>query len=253
MELGRLGEARECFERSIGLDSSYAYGYASLGNLANREGEYQKSASYYFEATRFAPESDEYWFKLGVAFSRINDRDPAEAAFRKVLGINANHTGAVLNLAQLLRTSNPGESKRLFEQAEELRKQDSYMSRLRRAITQNPDKAEIHYTLALQFVKRKQWPEAVGAFKNAVFLDPGDQRSFINLGNIYFLEGSVTKAIERYQDVLTLNDKSVEALANIGTAYAQKGNVDMARKYWQKLLKIDKKNVTARQGLKKLK
>lgn len=252
LELGRLREAEECFDRSIDLDSTYAYGYASLGNLANRAGEYEKSASYYSKATRFAPDSDEYWFKLGVAFYRVNNRKSAEAGFRKTIEINANHTGAVLNLAQLLRESNPADAQRLFKRSEELRKQDSVMSRLRRAITQNPDDANIHYTLGLQFIKRKQWQEAVRAFKNVVFLNPDDPRPLINLGNIYFVEGNVAKAIEKYQAVLALNDKSTEALANVGTAYASAGNIDMARKYWQALLRIDERNVTARQGLKKL-
>ena len=71
LELGRLREAKECFDRSIELDSTYAYGYASFGNLANRDGEYQKSADYYLKATRFAQDSDVYWFKLGVAFSAL--------------------------------------------------------------------------------------------------------------------------------------------------------------------------------------
>ena len=65
LALGEDAAARESFTRSVELDSSYAYGYASLGALAEMGGNYKEMYGHYALAVQNEPHSDEYWYKLG--------------------------------------------------------------------------------------------------------------------------------------------------------------------------------------------
>ncbi|RMD95005.1 MAG: tetratricopeptide repeat protein [Calditrichaeota bacterium] len=252
LELGDQVQAQTCFQRAIELDSTYAYGYHSLGTLAERQGNYQQAVIYYEKATHFAPQSDEYWFKFGLVLLRTGDQIRAEEAFRKAIALNPNHTGAVFNLAKILNKKKSADAQQWLKRAEELRKQDTRISRLRRGIIQHPDDPDLHYRLAMEYVPRKEWKKAVQQFKQALLLDPGDHRSRINLANVYLIQGKMVKAIQEYLRVLEDNPQSREALANLGTAYARLGKTELARKYWQRLLRVDPNNRVARQGLQKL-
>ncbi len=253
METGNLSEAGRCFNRAIALDSTYAYGYHSLGTLAERAGDYAKAVAAYQKATRFAPQSDEYWFKYGLVLLRTGDQAAAEHAFRKTIEINPNHTGAVFNLAKLLNAKHAPDAAQWLQRANTLRQQDRRMSRLRRAILQHPENASIHFSLGSELVARKQWIEAIKQFKMALALDPGDTRARINLANAYMMLNNPRQAIAEYQRVLEANPQSREALANLGIVYARQGQADSARQYWRRLLKIDPGNPVARKGLRQLK
>ncbi len=252
LELGDSVQAARCFQRALALDSTYAYAYHNLGTLAERGGNYTAAVRYYRLATRHAPASDEYWFKFGLVLQQSGKKDSAEYAFKKALAINPYHTGAVFNLARLYQERQSPEAEHWLQQARELRQQDAVLSRLRRAIVQNPRDPSIHHSMAMEYVKRKQWLEAIREFKLALSLRPNDYRSRINLANVYMVLGNVRKALSEYEKVLGQAPLSREALANIGLAYLRLERPDSARLYWMQLLKIDPGNAIAREGLQQL-
>jgi len=66
-----------------------------------------------------------------------------------------------------------------------------------------------------------------------------DAISWYNSGNDAFVIGHYSKAIEYYQQAVTLDDQYVEAWSNMGTAYRQLGEYDQAIEILDKALSIN--------------
>jgi tetratricopeptide (TPR) repeat protein len=56
LQMGQLSDAREAFDRAIGLDDNYAEAYANRGILNDRVGEYQAALKDYKKALQLNPE-----------------------------------------------------------------------------------------------------------------------------------------------------------------------------------------------------
>ena len=79
LQMGRLGESRESFDRAIGLDNRYAQAYADRGILNDRAGQYEAALDDYRKAFKLNPELAEGPGWLWRFLRNIPDRPPTIA------------------------------------------------------------------------------------------------------------------------------------------------------------------------------
>jgi len=73
-----------------------------------------------------------------------------------------------------------------------------------------------------------------------------------NLGNALFLTGQLSKAIEQYQQALSIKPDYAEAYNNLGYALEQTGQIAEARAEYEEALRISPDCAPARNNLARL-
>ncbi|MDQ7052635.1 MAG: SpoIIE family protein phosphatase [candidate division KSB1 bacterium] len=87
--------------------------------------------------------------------------------------------------------------------------------------------------------KKKQYDEAIVAFKRIIDLYPDYKEAYRILANAYFRRGDFDKAAETYEYIKTLDPSDTFAYENMGIVYTKQGQYEEALLEWQKLLEID--------------
>ncbi len=118
-------------------------------------------------------------FSQGEALEQ-SDRAAAESAYRKVLALDPNHTGAYLNLGALLCESRRcGEAVALYDEA------------LRR----HPDEALLHFNRAVALEDKGRPADALAGYDTSLRLDPALADAHYNAARLHEQLGDAKKAL----------------------------------------------------------
>ncbi len=129
-------------------------------------------------SARIADDSDAV-FSQGEALEQ-SDRAAAEAAYRKVLALDPNHTGAYLNLGALLCESRRcSEAVALYDEA------------LRR----HPDEALLHFNRAVALEDKGRPADALAGYDTSLRLDPALADAHYNAARLHEQLGDAKKAL----------------------------------------------------------
>lgn len=187
--------SRDCFERALRLDPTYAEAHfglalyhgigAAMGLLPPVEG----------------------WRAFQVSLAAATRLD-------ETLGENFNGVAAV----HLYLHRNWQAAERAFTQA----------------LTIEPDDAETrnHYGSSLALVGR--FEEAVGQIGRAIELDPLSLRFQFNLATVFHQSGRYDDAIDQCRKTLSLDRRYLHANDLMGDAYEQNGDLRRALLHWQR-------------------
>lgn len=252
LALGADTLAHHSFVRAVTLDSTYAFGYASLGAMAELRGDYAAMHQQYNKAVRYEPASDEYWYKRGMANMRLEHLEAALTDWDSTLVRNAFHFGALFNKGKTLRQLGLPGGEALLALAESTRAADAEIQRFRRGAERFPADAYYRHALGNLYVERKQWQAAAREFQLAIALAPDDIRSRINLGNVQVLLGETADAISIYKEALVLDTAAVDVLTNLAIVHMRNGENGEAARYWQSILRLDAENPMAHSALERL-
>jgi tetratricopeptide (TPR) repeat protein len=131
-------------------------------------------------ATEARPADDsDTVFSQGEALEQ-SDRRAAETAYRKVLALDPNHTGAYLNLGALLCESRRcGEAVALYDEA------------LRR----HPDEALLHFNRAVALEDKGRTADALAGYDTSLRLDPALADAHYNAARLHEQLGDAKKAL----------------------------------------------------------
>ena len=105
LKRGRFQEAADHFKRVIELHPQEIEARVLLAKALVRMNETRQAVPYLENAIQLAPESADLHNKLGALHVELHQYAAAAESFRRVLELEANHTGAMDNLAWLLATS----------------------------------------------------------------------------------------------------------------------------------------------------
>jgi tetratricopeptide (TPR) repeat protein len=175
---------------------------AALANLsAGRERVYGRAVDVWRDTVAERPTSPRAWANLGLA---LLDRGPAEDAEREArrcleqsIALDATGVFGHVELAILLRESDPGRAAELC----------------REVIRRRPRDARAHQMLARLLVAADP-AEAERLFEIAARLAPQDADCLVNLANMKLLRGDASAAIEIYDRVLAIAPEHPLARAN---------------------------------------
>ena len=114
MNLGKLREAVECFERSLQL---FAPTYFNLGLALFRSHRYEEALANFRRAIDINPHDAEYFDLLGNAHSELGQKSEARAALERSIEVDPGYALAHYDLGTVLASEDPDRALKCFETA----------------------------------------------------------------------------------------------------------------------------------------
>lgn len=112
---------------------------------------------------------------------------------------------------------------------EEQRKQ---LEEMRKA-QEKAESMKEHFNLGVEYMRQKQYTEAVAQFTTAAELDPMQYAIYANLARAYAATNQNEQAIEAYEKAIELKPDEAGYYNNLGAVYAKLGRVEDARQAFE--------------------
>ena len=96
------------------------------------------------------------------------------------------------------------------------------LEKLRRALQTDKDSTPIHYLQGLNYMRTRDFPNAIAEFQRVLELSPDYALAVFNLGLAYGNAGNWDQAIQTLKRALELDGTNFSAAFNLGAAYVQK-------------------------------
>ncbi|MEK6563618.1 MAG: tetratricopeptide repeat protein [Candidatus Omnitrophota bacterium] len=164
-------------------------------------------------ATREARE----YFASGKKLMQEGNYAAADEEFKKAQEILKNSSGpdlfSGLNATDARQETGAGKIKKITQEGYPEPGQESSppenISYYLEAIKKNPEDSDLHYNLAVMYLKNNQYAHAAGSLKKAVSLNPKDKNAYYNLAVLYesYLNDK-KRALEYYSRYLKLSSKA---------------------------------------------
>jgi len=207
-------------------------------------------------------------FSAGVRFHRAGQLQQAEAHYRQVLSLNADHGGALCNLAVLAETvGRPDVGVDLLTRAVALYPQDaSYFFNLGnmlgacarleeaeqcyiRTLHLMPGHVDARNNLSLLLKGRGQPREALAQLEEVARQQPDRGRTYINMGALCRELGNEEVAFNHYKRAEELGETALELYVNKGNLLLQMHDIDEAQSHYELALSKDPVCLPAKGGL----
>ncbi|MCH7700515.1 MAG: tetratricopeptide repeat protein [Planctomycetes bacterium] len=99
--------------------------------------------------------------------------------------------------------------------------------------------AQAQLSLGVQFAKDGDYGRAIGAFREAVRLDPALGEAHFNLGIALKAVGRLPEAVVHYQHALEIKPNDAKTHNNLGKTYEAMGRLDLAVKHYRQAVACD--------------
>ncbi len=183
----------------------------------------------------------------GLQAHQAGQLPDAEAAYRRVLGLDADHADANHLLGVIAhQIGDHGAAVELIGKAirhapstaayhcnlgnalHELGRLDEAAASQRQAIALNPDYAKAHNNLANVLLAQGRSIDAVASYQKALSIVPDDAETHVNLGTALHELGRLDEAEASYRKALALNPDYAEAHTSLGNVLKETGRLDDA-------------------------
>jgi ribonuclease BN (tRNA processing enzyme) len=101
-QLKEYDKAKECYEKAIALDHSYAFPWNGLGNVYGDLKEYEKAKECYEKAIALDHSYASPWIGLGNVYGQLKEYDKARESYEKAIVLDPNNPGYSFNLGLTL-------------------------------------------------------------------------------------------------------------------------------------------------------
>ncbi|MEA3475609.1 MAG: tetratricopeptide repeat protein [Candidatus Cloacimonadota bacterium] len=103
----------------------------------------------------------------------------------------------------------------------------------------NETEAEKYFNLGEDYYEQGLIDKAIECYQKVVEINPDDAYAYYNMGYAYGDKGNYNKAIECFQKAVEINPDFAVAYNSMGMAYGVKGNYDKAIECYQKVVEIN--------------
>jgi tetratricopeptide (TPR) repeat protein len=209
--------AIELYRQALSFDSDYAAAHASLCSahvelyqLSGSTAEITAAESACAAALRSDSRMHMVFTALGQLYVETGRLAEAEDVYRKALAINSQDAMAMAGLADVYRRS------RRFPEAEEL---------LNTAISKQPGNWHTINSLGTFLFNLGRYHEAANAFRQVVFLDPENFQAKSNLGSALTMAGEFEEGRKVLEESLEVQPIQ-RTYSNLGVIYYYLGQFD---------------------------
>jgi tetratricopeptide (TPR) repeat protein len=123
------------------------------------------------------------------------------------------------------------------------------IAKLKQAQKTEKDSIPIHYLLALNYHRQKDFPAAIEEFQAVLKLSPSYTLANYYLGLSYAETADWEQAIASLQRTLDLDPTNFSAAFNMGAAYLRQGKVDRAQAAFEQSVKINPRYAQGHEAL----
>lgn len=117
------------------------------------------------------------------------------------------------------------------------------------AISKKPKDADLHALLGESHLQNQEIDPALTEFLQANRLDAENARAQQGLADVYFKKGSVDQAISALKRAVNLSPNTAALYVKLGNAYLDQGRTEEAVQTFQRLIKRNPKSAEAHLGL----
>lgn len=198
--LGRLNEAKDCFNKVVQLDPFDKSAWKQRGDILKTLKEFKESLNCYKKIVYLDPTDIGGWVNAGKLLIKLNQNNEASEYFKRAIEIEANKYwewiekgDAFIELMGIINKDSKG-----FKgfQEEALRCYD-------KAIEIDPKEKWAWVSKANVFEKSSKFKEALNCYDNALERDPtGEWGIWGSKGSLYEKLGDLHKALECYEKAL---------------------------------------------------
>src|SRR5579863_6308833 len=190
---------------------------------------------------------------LGLAYLRQNKDDKALAMLTRWAELEPKSPDALYfkgkasvyvasdSFAQLSKAA--PDSYRMFQlRAEMLRQQGltpAAINEYKKAISNKPDAAGLHYALGTLYREAGRLDEALAEFNQELKISPNDAMTDFFIGDVYLQQNNLDSAQQYLAQALTLQPGLADAQLDLAKTYHRQGKVDEAVKLLQAVVASD--------------
>jgi tetratricopeptide (TPR) repeat protein len=226
-QLGKFDEGISALSQAVELEPrnvEYLY-VAGVCHEWKGKDNWKQAEAYYLRALKLAPGQAQLHHKLGSLYQHEGRCQDAIPEFQKALALNPGYFISYNNLGScFLSLNRPQEAMRLFQQAI--------------AHSSYPGEYHFYHHLGIAFLAAGRSEESKAAFVVETALNPDFPEAHLTLGNIYFLERNFARAIEEYQEVLSIDPEKADGHFNLGQLYLTIGQAGLAKKHFEQYVRL---------------
>lgn len=265
------------YEKAIEECPEYLEANVKIGTLHLRAGNYKESARWFSFALEINDRLLNAYIGIGVAQHADGRANEALASFDMARNIEPNSTLLFTEVARMhLKAaasqqadkyfSSPGADNDILQNADlpaeiPLSKLDpdeseastdpisAQIQRLRDAIEQQPNHADLYYRLGLLLRNRGQVEDAIAAFQEAVVINPSYMKALIKLGLSLNEMNRTDEAIQIFKQAVEVQPDYMDLHYRLGLMFAQQHQFEMAVEHYEYAVGGNPQNVSFQANL----
>ena len=118
-----------------------------------------------------------------------------------------------------------------------------------KALQINPKQANVYKSIALSYMKKGQFDDAVAQFRKALEIQPQLADVYVNIGHSLMMSGRPNEAIEALKKEIQISPDADFAYFLLGQAHLQQKEYQKAQEYYEAAIKINPRYSNAYYGL----
>lgn len=221
--LGRVSEARGCYEQALELDPACALAHFHLGLLSYELGQPAEAQHHYERAAALEPDHALTHNNLGNALRAQGEQAESVTAYEKALACDPNYGLARLNLCDTLIA---------------LARLDEAIEHLETALQRGGPSAEVHLKLGCAYAASEDWDRAIRCFEEALRLEPDFAQARCGLGNALWARGDAAAAAVVLEEAVRRHPEHAETLANYARLLESTGRMEASRELVERASRI---------------
>jgi tetratricopeptide (TPR) repeat protein len=222
-DLGWYNEAIDIYSSLVKLSDKDPVLQLEYGNTLFKKGDLRTAQTVFLNLSENFPERIEGWNNLGIVQLQLDDTAAAHASFSKVLELEPDNTGALLNLGNCF--FNEG----LYENAR---------SCFERACRNHQDLPDGWYNLGNAFIELDRLQDARSSFEKALRYRRDFPSALKNLGWIHEHDGRLDDACRCYSEALLGSKTDARLHVNLGNVYVRLKRYDDAKKSYLTAIRL---------------
>lgn len=208
--------------------------HANLGNLLLQEGNLPEALGHLLDARRLQPGHPDIETSLGVAYTRLGQREEAAAAFKQALRQSPGNLATNYSYANFLLAEG---------------NLDEALVHLQRALALEIRAVEINEKIGSILLAKDRFQEALVYFQKTAQLNPARAEAYNNLGLCYAGLHKLDESLASFDRALELNPTSADILVNKGLTQAKNDRIQDAIAAMERALTLQPDNIEACENL----
>jgi tetratricopeptide (TPR) repeat protein len=187
----------------------------SLGDMPGGNGSdniLKLAIEQYQEIVKLDPQSVDDHLLLGRLYRLSNDMQKAEAELNTAIKIDPNSEEAVTTLAMLY--TDEGDT--------------AHALKVLGSIPDSARSAKLYAALGAAYEQRKEYKNAIDAYKHAIVLDRDNLDAIRGLAENYLNDGQLDAALEQYKVISDSNPEDAQTYVRIAEIYRRQAKYDLA-------------------------
>ena len=267
----KFGQCIGAINNLFALDPMNLEGHRLLGEVHISRLEGEKAVNQYKKLIKLEPKSARAHYKLGVAYSLLDDVESANAEFQNAIDLDRSLSEARLGQIQLKLRS--GKEKNAIYDLEKLIRQDAsfipaqfalgviYLSKKRYEeakdtfkgiLTITPENHLVPYYLGITLKEKSDYEGALNYFERSLKLAPNYANALDQIVRIHLIKKKPLEALKRALMQSNSEPDSFEFLFILGNIYKGFNQFEKAKSAFEKSLEINPSFVNASVALTNL-